>query len=496
MLLLGPGTLVAGTYRVTARIASRPTSSLYAAEHERLGYPVVLKLVPPDGPRGDAARREIAALGRLTHPNNVQVIDTGVHDTDGGPVPFVALEYVDGEPLARILQLHRRLSPFRVVRIAVQILAALDEAHRRGVVHGDVKPENVLLVGERTGADHVKLIDYGVAELAGAERAKVFGSAAYAAPEIANGGRPTVASDLYAVGAVLYECLAGRRPFDGPDAARVLERRLAEEHVPLAELVPTDPTLAAVVERAMSWIPSERHANAAAMRAALLSLDAARLGSIPVGEYHPIEHQSEIHTVELSDGSGEEPPMAPPPLPRSGAGEVRLLSVERPSVWVLSGDPAVDRSEVREALATLGECDVQLLGEDERHAMLERLEQGAIGAPWVMVFGDLHVLLEDPLLAATTRSGETARMLVSSHANTELLQSTINACGLDHQVCLPAGAGEIAAAVRRMVERGLELRRHYDEIRLCLRDAQDDLDRLSETYAALAGGADLHRRLG
>jgi len=497
---LSPGAIVGGKYRVTGRVASRPTSLLYAAEHERLGYPVVLKLVPSHGPQGDAARREVAALGRLTHPNNVRVLDAGTLATDP-PVPFVALEHVEGESLARLVQLHRRLSPLRAVRIAVQVLAALDEAHGRGVVHGDVKPENVLLVGARTGADHVKLIDYGVAEIAGVvERGgpghAIFGSAPYAAPEIASGQRPSVASDLYAVGALLYECLGGRRPFDGPDAASILHRRLAERHAPLGAIVPTDLELAAAVERALAWRPADRYESAAAMRAALLALDAARLASIPVGYCHPIEHQNEIHTVELSDGRGSIPPEAPPPLARATVGDVPLLSVEEPTVWVLAGDPGVNRPEVKDALAKVGGCEVRVLDEEARRAMLGLVAAGEHGAPWVIVFGDLHVLLEDPLLAAAAASGETTRMLVSSHANAELLQSTVNACGLDHQVCLPAAAEEIAAGVRRMLARSLELRRRYDELRLCLRDAQDDLHRLSETYAALAGGADSHRRLG
>ncbi len=500
MVQLATGALVGGTYRVTGRIASRPTSCLYSAEHDRLRYPVVLKFVPSRGPQGDAARREVAALGRLTHPNNVQVLDTGTHATEHGPVPFVTLEYVEGESLARIVQLHRRLAPLRVVRLGAQLLAALDEAHRQGVVHGDIKPENILVVGGKIGVDHVKLIDYGVAELVAGEGRentglKVFGSASYAAPEVANGERPSISSDLYAVGAVLYECLGGRRPFDGPDAVSILYRRLNELHVPITEVVPTDPALAAVVERALSWSPADRFDSAASMRAALLSLDAASLGAIPVGEYHPIEHQSELNTVELAEGRSSQVPEMPAPLAQAPEHEIRLLSVERPIAWVLAGDPGVDRPEVRDALARVGGCDVQLLDEAARQQAVEGIEAGTLDAPWVLIFGDLHVLLEEPLLEATSAVGETARMLVSSHANTELLQSTINACGLDYQVCLPAAAEQIAVGVRRMVERSLHLRRYYDELRLCLRDAQEDLHRLTETYAAM-GGNDPHRRLG
>lgn len=503
MVQLTPGALVGGTYRVTGRIASRPTSCLYAAEHDRLHYPVVLKFVPSCGPQGDAARREVAALARLTHPNNVQVLDTGTHEAEHGSVPFVVVEYVEGESLARLIQLHRRLPPLRVVRLGAQLLAALDEAHRQGVVHGDIKPENVLVVGEKIGADHVKLIDYGVAEFVGTEGRegtglKVFGSAAYSAPEIAKGERPSVGSDIYATGALLYECLGGRRPFDGPDAVSILYRRLNEQHAPITEIVPTDQALAALIERALSWSPADRFESAASMRAALLSLDIEQLGAIPVGEYHPIEHQSELHTVELSDGGdAEAAPEAPPPVAQlDGEPEVRLLSVEEPVVWVLAGDPGVGRQEVRDALSRVGGCDVRMLDEKARREAVARLEAGTLDPPWVLLFGDLHVLLEEPLLEATAESGETARMLISSHANAELLQSTINACGLDYQVCLPVPAEQIAAGIRQMVERSLHLRRHYDELRLCLRDAREDLRRLSETYAAIAGGTDPHRRLG
>ena len=147
----------------------------------------------------------------------------------------------------------------------------------------------------------------------------------------------------------------------------------------------------------------------------------------------------------------------------------RLMSTRKPSVWAFDGDPALDRPEVKQALRGLESlCSVRWLDEQARRDAGERLQNHLIDPPWVFLFGDLHVLLNDPLIAVMSSIGEVSRLLISTHANAELLESTINHFGLDLQICLPSTEEDIQAGVRRMIDRTRRLQHHYDDVRLAL----------------------------
>ena len=265
-------TLLADRYELAEWLGSGGMARVHAARDLRLGRRVAVKLVREDLV-GDAATRarllrEARHAGAFHHPNAVAVFDVG---TDRG-APFVVMELVEGETLADRLARHGRLEATESATIASAVLEALAAAHARGLVHRDVKPANVLL----PHAGGVKLADFGIAKELTAGSAsitstgQILGTPAYLAPEQVAGEGTTPASDVYAVGVVLYECLAGRPPFTGEHAMAVALAHQREPVTPLLRVAPSAPAeLAAFVEHALAKDPARRYHDAAAAREAL-----------------------------------------------------------------------------------------------------------------------------------------------------------------------------------------------------------------------------------
>jgi serine/threonine protein kinase len=205
--------------------------------------------------------REARLAARLSHPNLVAVFDTG--EEDG--LPFIVMEHVAGETLAATLRRRGRLAAREVIELGAQACAGLEHAHAAGLVHRDVKPANLLLRDDGT----VKIADFGIARAAEASRVTevgtVLGTAAYLAPEQARGGDVTFATDVYSLGAVLYECLTGRTPHTF-DSLAELGRKQAEEPIaPVSELAPETPrALEHAVMHALAKRPDDRPSSAAA----------------------------------------------------------------------------------------------------------------------------------------------------------------------------------------------------------------------------------------
>ncbi|MEA2422792.1 MAG: hypothetical protein QOF55_1891, partial [Thermoleophilaceae bacterium] len=229
--LSGPGGAVAGRYQLRARLGRGATKEVYLAYDARLDREIALAIVV--GGSGSATARERVAreaqvTGRLgDHPNVITVYDTG----DDGGVPYLVLRLMSGGSLADLLE--RELpSSDAAIRLGGQIAAALAHAHAHGVVHRDVKPDNVWLAADGTAA----LGDFGIAHQLGAERltaeGMVVGTVRYLSPEQVRGEEVGPASDLYALGVTLYEIVTGRPPFTAEDPAQVLRQHLVEEPVP------------------------------------------------------------------------------------------------------------------------------------------------------------------------------------------------------------------------------------------------------------------------
>ena len=261
--------IVAGRYQLGARLGAGGMGEVRAATDLRLGREVAIKLLRPSLAEDDDIRerfkREARAAARISHPNVVVIFDTG----EDGRVPYIVMERLSGETLADALA-DGPLTPAHARTLTLEVLAALEAAHARGVLHRDIKPANILW-----GPDgHVRVADFGVAKIIPDTDANttgvLFGTAPYLAPERLAGGPASPATDVYAVGVILFEALAGQPPFGGSSPAEIAASISATEPKSLGDLCPhVEPGMVAVVERAIAKDPAGRFQSASAMVAAL-----------------------------------------------------------------------------------------------------------------------------------------------------------------------------------------------------------------------------------
>jgi eukaryotic-like serine/threonine-protein kinase len=268
--------LLSDRYELQDRLGSGGMSTVYRAVDRILERTVAVKILAEhlsDDERFVARfRREALAVAKLIHPNIVQVYDTGV---DRGR-HYIVMEFIEGKSGAQLLQRHGTLGPATTVEIGAQACAGLDFAHRRGIIHRDVKPGNLLVVGGPDGGGEmaVKLADFGIARAAEQTRitqvGSVVGTAAYLAPEQARGEEATPSSDVYSLGVVLYQFLTGRLPYEGSSLAELAVRQQNER--PLAPRTYNDEvpeTLSGAVLRALESDPARRYASADELAQAL-----------------------------------------------------------------------------------------------------------------------------------------------------------------------------------------------------------------------------------
>jgi eukaryotic-like serine/threonine-protein kinase len=265
---VAPKVMLAGRYRLVRRLASGGMGQVWRANDEILGRPVAVKLLrseyAEDPEFVDRFRAEARRTAALSHPGIASVFDYGeTCDPDEGTTAYLVMELVQGEPLSALLAREGRLSPAHTLDVVAQAALALDSAHLAGVVHRDVKPSNLLLRCDGV----VKVTDFGIAHAADeaprTEAGLVVGTAAYLSPEQVACRPATPVSDVYALGVVAYECLAGRRPFTGehPIALALAHRR--SEPPPLPEDVPE--SVCELVAWTMSKAPSARPHSAGAL---------------------------------------------------------------------------------------------------------------------------------------------------------------------------------------------------------------------------------------
>jgi eukaryotic-like serine/threonine-protein kinase len=243
------GTVVDGRYRVLSRVGAGGMADVFLAEDQQLGRKVALKLLhrrfAEDPGFVERFRREAQAAAGLQHPNVVSVYDRGSFDG----TYYIAMEYLPGRTLKQLIRDEAPLDSVRAIDITIQILKAARFAHRRGVIHRDLKPHNVII----DEGDHAKVTDFGIAR-AGAsdmtETGSIMGTAQYLSPEQAQGHAVSAGSDLYSIGVVLYEMLTGRVPFDAEAAVTI-----AIKHVSEQPPIPTtiNPAIPPELERVVMW---------------------------------------------------------------------------------------------------------------------------------------------------------------------------------------------------------------------------------------------------
>ena len=271
------GSVAAGQYRIKQRMGSGASGVIYEAARMSDGMPVAIKLLRAaaahDAVASDRLRREAEALGLSWHPNVVEVIDHG-HLPDG--TAYLVMELLHGESLATRLKTKGRLAPAELLPIAMQVCDALAAVHAAGVIHRDLKPSNIFLAVDRedpAGTMRVKLLDFGIARVEWEETRITntggpLGTPGYMSPEQETGGEVDGRSDIFALGAVLYECLVGEPPppMTPSGLVRTGENpvfnpmRLDSGVHKAAKLI--SPAWRVVIERAMSALPSDRYADA------------------------------------------------------------------------------------------------------------------------------------------------------------------------------------------------------------------------------------------
>ncbi|MBO0691451.1 MAG: Stk1 family PASTA domain-containing Ser/Thr kinase [Acidimicrobiaceae bacterium] len=257
-------------YQLTRHIARGGMAQVYMAQDLLLDRPVALKVLFPELSIDESFvrrfRREAQAAANLTHPNIVSIYDWG----QGDRTYFIVMEYVDGETLSALIR-RGPLDPHRAAAIGADVAAALEFAHRHNVIHRDVKPANVLI--DRSGT--VKVTDFGIARSVGVsdgltQTGSVMGTATYFSPEQAQGQPVDARTDVYSLGVVLYEMVAGHPPFSGENPVSMAYKHVSETPVPLREINPTvPPAYEAIVDRAMAKSVDDRYQTAGELRSDL-----------------------------------------------------------------------------------------------------------------------------------------------------------------------------------------------------------------------------------
>ncbi len=321
------GAIVDGRYKVLSRLGAGGMADVYLAEDEQLGRKVALKLLhrrfAEDPGFVERFRREAQSAAGLQHQNVVGVYDRG--DFDG--TYYIAMEYVAGRTLKQLIRDEAPLDPVRAIDITLQILRAARFAHRRGVVHRDLKPHNVMM-GD---GDQAKVTDFGIAR-AGAsdmtETGSILGTAQYLSPEQAQGHAVSASSDLYSVAVVLYEMLTGGVPFDGDQAVTIAIKHVSQAPTALTAVNPgIPPELEQVVMWALNKNPTDRPADADQFIAAL---EHAKAAIISGGSGQRTSAMAAVGAVGAAAGaavpvpatasSTDSEPTPPPVIPVDGNG--------------------------------------------------------------------------------------------------------------------------------------------------------------------------------
>ncbi len=340
---------VAGRYRIDGIIAAGGMATVYRAHDEELDRLVAVKMLDEGFARDENFRRrflrEARTAARLAHPNVVQVFDAG----DDG-VPYIVMELVDGENLAEIQKRRGRLPWQEAVELGKQACSALEHAHEHGIVHRDVKPQNLLVRDDGT----LKIADFGIARAAEETRltqaGTILGTAAYLSPEQAAGEEVTPAADLYSLGAVLYEAIGGRPPYELESVAELAEKQ-KRGPAPLAEIAPgVPPRVEDPIMRCLARNPEYRPRSAQAL-AVELDPQSATAPTVPLararGQLHIARRWKAgaalvavaaaiavAVAVALASGNGGSPPPQPAQVNAPKPGQNAEQGLRNLSHWL------------------------------------------------------------------------------------------------------------------------------------------------------------------
>lgn len=385
--------MVAGRYRLETRLARGGMGEVWRAHDTHTDRPVAVKVAHAgaDASASERLRREARMVASLIHPNVVTVLDvTGGEDGD----PAIVMELVEGETLADRLARDGALPLPDALGVADAVLAALEAAHDRDIVHRDVTPANVLLASD----GNVKVTDFGIARSPGQTRltdtGTVVGTAPYLSPEQLLDEPPTSASDQYSAAVVIYELLTGALPFGGSSSASVAVARLHADPTPIRQHGPDVPTpVAAVVERALRREPGDRFATVSEMRSALqaAAIEAQMPSSSALVTAPQAAVMAPTDTLPVADPDTvvatrplDQPPVAPPRADRRSrrglalvVGLVAALAAFAGVAWAQSDSGGVGVIGVPDLVGSDVEAAQRLARDADLQVDSQEIEDGA-----------------------------------------------------------------------------------------------------------------------
>jgi serine/threonine-protein kinase len=324
-----------GKFEIQRRLGEGAMGEVFLGRDPIIGREVAIKTIRPQIATGEEARerfyREARAAGTLNHPNLVTVHEFG---EDDGTL-FLAMEYVPGADLQVLLVDHSLTRP-QILEIVAQVCDGLAYAHARGVMHRDIKPSNIR-VDWHQGRPFVKVMDFGIARIAGSDMTgsgTILGTFGYMAPEYISSGIPDPRADIFACGVILYEALAGERPFAGDTTATVLYRIVHEDPKPLAaaHLHGISPAVQGILDQALEKDPSLRYQRAEVMSAALRSAkDPHWLGGVAMGTTASVKRSSREAPMPSAAPTSMPKPAKPTP---QAAGKPIARAASGAGPWV------------------------------------------------------------------------------------------------------------------------------------------------------------------
>ena len=409
------GKILANRYRLTDQIGMGGMAIVYRAVDLRTGHNVAVKVLRPEYNEDrefiSRFQREAEAASKMTHHNIVNLLDVGMD----GENRYLVMEYVQGKTLKAVIQERGKLSAPLACQIAIRILSALEHAHRNGIVHRDIKPQNILVHED----GHIKVADFGIARIADSATLthgdNVMGSVHYFSPEQARGEGATAASDIYSTGIVLYEMLTGRVPYDGDNPVAVAMQHLHAAPAPIQSISPdVPPSVVRVCMRAMEKNPAARYQTAREMAAdlrAALEERGAEPVQMPENELDVRQPKPQV-TTERTGNTGQRKKVNSKASQRR---RVRILTDVLIALAVLTGLFFGGKAIVERTISKVSVPDIMGMNIDEA---VKVLKQAGLKETHKFMANDEAeknvVFKQNPEGSMDAHKGDTVILLVSS----------------------------------------------------------------------------------